>query len=494
MYAASAQYINAIKADTVELGWSGIINTVGGNTYSFSKDDIVPDSGSITRMISNQSLKLGTVFSSNLSTELILPSVSRYELFGATVKISNTVAGALDEIPMGKFTVIDAKQSADHISITASDDMLKFADVNFSAAVNNMVLSPYQWLITMCAACGVVLGMTLAQVQALPNGRRNTGFADSVVDVKNWRDVLSYLAIYLASYAYIGRDGKLYLGQYKASSDDTISENFRYSSGLSDFRTTYDGLYAIYKNDGVQEYVSNSNSGGLVLNIGTNPFLQFANQTNRQQALQEIIDAWDGIYYVPYQSEMGIIPILDPGDVLTFTGNQADVYDYGVVTKIVYNLDTKGRMTVVCTGDNPLLATAQDRFTKTVEGLSSEYSNGQETGSKSFWLIESHVIANNNIGGTKTLVAQINFDQKTDVQRMGFMFDCDGTLTDSAVVKIEITVDDELAYTQEYTDRKLKGKRDFPANTGFRVTGKGSHTAKVYMTVTDSPLLWSELA
>lgn len=494
MYAASAQYINAIKADTVKLGWNGTINTVGGNTYTFNKDDIVPGSGSITRMISNQSLKLGTVFSSVLSAELILPNVSRYELFGATIKISNTVVGASDDIPMGEFTINKATQSADHINITANDNMLKFADVNFSAAVNNMVQSPYQWLTTMCTACGVVLGMTLAQVQALPNGRRKTGFADSVVDAKTWRDVLSYLAIYLASYAYIGRDGKLYIGQYKASSDDAISENFRYSSGLSDFRTTYDGMYAIYKNDGVQEYVSNTNSGGLVLNIGTNPFLQFANQTNRQQALQEIIDAWDGIYYVPYQSEIGIIPILDPGDVLTFTGNQADVYDYGVVTKIVYNLDTKGRMTVVCTGDNPLLAEAQDRFTKTVEGLSSEYSNGQEMGSKSFWLIESHVIANNNIGNTKALVAQINFDQKTDVQRMGFMFDCDGTLTDSAVVKIEITVDDAIAYTQEYTDRKLKGKRDFPANTGFRVTGKGSHTAKVYMTVTDSPLLWSELA
>ena len=494
MYAASAQYINAIKADTVEIGWNGTINTVGGNTYTFNNDDIGPGSGSITRMISNQSLKLGTVFSSVLSTELILPNVSRYELFGATVKISNTAVGASDDIPMGEFTINKATQSADHINIAANDNMVKFADVNFSAAVNNMVLSPYQWLTTMCTACGVVLGMTLAQVQALPNGRRNTGFADSVVDAKNWRDVLSYLAIYLASYAYIGRDGKLYLGQYKASSDDAISENFRYSSGLSDFRTTYDGMYAIYKNDGVQEYVSNTNSGGLVLNIGTNPFLQFANQTNRQQALQEIIDAWDGIYYVPYQSEIGIIPILDPGDVLTFTGNQADVYDYGVVTKIVYNLDTKGRMTVVCTGDNPLLAEAQDRFTKTVEGLSSEYSNGQETGSKSFWLLESHIIANNNIGGTKTLVAQIDFNQKTDVQRMGFMFGCDGTLSASAVVTIDITVDDELAYTQEYTDRKLKGKRDFPANTGFRVTGKGSHTAKVYMTVTDSPLLWSELA
>ena len=52
MYPASAQYINAIKADTVELGWNGTINTVGGNTYTFSKDDIVPDSGTIVRTIS----------------------------------------------------------------------------------------------------------------------------------------------------------------------------------------------------------------------------------------------------------------------------------------------------------------------------------------------------------------------------------------------------------------------------------------------------------
>lgn len=491
MYAASAQYINAIKADTVELGWSGIINTVGGNTYSFSKDDIVPDSGSITRMISNQSLKLGTVFSSSLSTELVLPGVSRYELFDASIEISNTVVGASDVIPMGKYTITSAKQSADHISISASDDMIKL-DVPFNAALNNSIQSPHNWLLQICAAAGVTLGMTSAQVEALPNGRRKTGFADSVADAKTWRDVLSYLGIYLASYAYIGRDGKLYLGQYKAASDDTISKNFRYSSGLSDFRTTYDGMYAIYKNEGVQEYVSNANSGGLVLDIGTNPFLQFSNAANRQEALQEIIDAWDGIYYVPYQSDMGIVPIFDPGDVITFTGNQADAYDYGAITKVTYNFN--GRMTVVCTGDNPYLAAAQDRFTKTVEGLSSEYSNGQEIGTKNFWLLHTHDIANNNIGSTKTLVAQIEFEQKTDVQRMGFMFDCDGDLSASAVIKVEMTVDDELVWTEEYTDRRLAGKIPFPHNMGQRITGKGSHVAKVYMTVTDSKLKWSELA
>ena len=496
MYTASADFLTILKSNIRKFKWSGSIVTVGGTTYDFDTDPDSLDgkivSGTITRGISSQELSIGTAYSNSMSIEVILPGVSRYELYGGTISINCSLDGALDVIPMGVYTISEANQSTDHISLKAYDNMVKFDAVNFSASLNNSIQSPYAWLSQACTACGVTLGNSSAQISAMPNGSRKTGFADSVSDAKTWRDVLSYITAFLAGYAYIGRDGYLYIGHYKSASDDTITANFRYSSNLSDFRTTYDGLYATYKNEGLQEYVSNTNSGGLVLNLGTNPFLQITNQTNRQEALQEIIDAWDGIYYVPYSSDLPMAPIYDPGDVLKFTGNQAGTYDLGAITEITYNIG--GATPVKCAGSNPLLAAAQDRFTKTVEGLSSEYSNGQEMGSKSFWLIESHVIANNNIGNTKTLVAQINFDQKTDVQRMGFMFDCDGTLTDSAVVKIEITVDDAIAYTQEYTDRKLKGKRDFPANTGFRVTGKGSHTAKVYMTVTDSPLLWSELA
>ena len=496
MYSASADFLTKIKSNTRHLKWSGTITTVGGSTYDFDDDPNTSDgkiiSGSITRSISSQSLNVGTAYASTLSLEVILSGVSRYELYGGVVDISCSIDGALDVIPMGKFTISEANQTSDHITVKAYDNMVKFDSVNFIPTNYTSVQLPYLWLSQACTACGVTLGSTSAQISALPNGNRKTGYADCVTDVKTWRDVLSYITAYLGGYAYIGRDGYLYVGSYGSNSVDTVPSNFRYSSNLSDFRTTYDGLYASYKDGGLQEYVSNTNSGGLVLDLGVNPFLQFSNQTNRQAALQEIIDSWDGVYYVPYSSDMPLVPTYDVGDVLTFTDNQADVYDLGAITEITYSIGNP--MSVKCTGDNPILAEAQDRFTKSIEGLSSEYSNGMETGSKSFWLIESHVIANNNIGNTKTLVAQINFDQKTDVQRMGFMFDCDGTLTDSAVVKIEITVDDAIAYTQEYTDRKLKGKRDFPANTGFRVTGKGSHTAKVYMTVTDSPLLWSELA
>ena len=488
MYSTSATFQTKIKDKIRVFHWGGTINTPTPITLK-DKNFL---SGSLTRAISGQVLEIGSVYSSQLSLELDLAGVSRYELYGVTISLNVKLDGATDVIPMGVFTITEALQSASKITITAFDDMIKFDDAKFEPTLNTSIQSPYQWITDACTACGVTLGSSSAQIEALPNGNRKTGFADTVADVRTWRDALGYIGAYLGAYAYIGRDGLLYMGVYGSNSADTVPAGFRCSSNLSDFRTTYDGLYATYKSGGIQEYVSNTNSDGIVLDLGVNPFLQFSNSTNRQEALQEIIDAWDGVYYVPYEAEMPLIPTYDTGDVLTFVDNQAGIYDLGAITEITYNIG--GTMSVTCSGDNPKLAEAQDRYTKTLEGLSSEYSNGQEVGTKNFWLLHTHEIAHNNIGSTKTLVASIDFEQKTDVQRMGFMFDCDGTLSASAVIKVEMTVDDELVWTEEYTDRRLAGKIPFPHNMGQRITGKGTHTAKVYMTVTDSPLLWSELA
>lgn len=490
MYSASADFLTKIKSNTRQISWSGTITTVGGSTYSFNDDDIVK--GNVSRSISSQSLNIGTAYASTLSLEIILPGVSRYELYDGIIDISCTLSGALDVIPMGVFKISEASQTADHINITAYDNMLNFDAVRFETGQHVTIQSPYSWLSEMCLACGVTLGNSSAEIQGMPNGNRNTGFADVVSDVSTWRDVLMYLCAFLGAFAYIGRDGKLYLGSFRAVSSDTVPASFRYSSDLSDFRTTYDGLYATYKEGGLQEYVSNNNSGGLVLDLGTNPFLQFTDQTNRLAALQEIIDAWNGIYYVPYTADMPLVPIYDPGDVLTFTDNQAGAYDVGAITTITYNIGDK--MSVACSGDNPLLTAAQDRFTKTIAGLSKDYNNGQEVGSKNFWLLHTENTAALTVGSTKTQVAEIEFNQITDVQRMGLMFTCEATLSDTAVVDILITVDDSASYEFEVTEEKsVKGKRPFASTCGFRVTGKGTHTAKVYMKVTDNSLKWSDI-
>lgn len=489
MYNASADFTTKIKESIRQINWSGVINTP--TPISFSDDDII--SGELTRAISGEKLEIGSVYASQLTLEVNLPNVSRYELYGCTMTLTCSLVGATDVIPMGEFIITEALQSASKISITAFDAMIKFDDVAFSPALNDTVQSPFAWLTAMCTACGVTLGSTSAQIGALPNGRRNTGFADVVADARTWRDVLGYLGAYLGAFSYIGRDGYLYMGLYGSNSVDTVPASFRVTSNLSDFRTTYDGLSAVYKDGAVQEYVSNTNTGGLVLDLGTNPFLQFTDNSNRVSALQEIIDAWNGIYYVPYEAEMPLVPIYDPSDVLTFVDNQAGVYDLGAITEITYKIhDT---MRVVCSGDNPRLADAQDRFSKTIAGLSKEYSNGQEIGGKNFWLLHSENTSSISVSSTKTQVSEIEWNQTVDVTRLGMMYTCDGDLSATATVVLEINVDDEVDYTFEVSEVKsMVGKRFYSANCAFDVEGKGTHTAKVYLTVTDNPLKWSDLA
>lgn len=489
MYNASADFKTKIKQHERMFEYSGSIVT-DNDTYDYVGGDI--RSGKITRAISGDKLEIGTVYASELNIVLGL-SISRYELYGAEIDLSIKLVGASDVIPMGIFTISEVTQTQDRLNIKAYDAMIKFENVKFSPTSHTTIQSAYEWLVEACTACGVTLGSTESEISSLPNGTRKTGFADVVADADTWRDVLSYLGAYLGCYMYIGRDGKLYTGTYGSVAVDTVPSSFRYSSNLSDYRTTYDGIYNVYKDGGVQEYVANSNTGGIVLDLGTNPFLQFTEQENRLSALQEIIDTWDGIYYAPYDSDMPLIPIYDPGDVIEFTGNQAEQYDIGAITEIVYVIG--GQMHVTCSGDNPILASAQDRFTKTVAGLSADYNNGQQVGGKDFWILHSENTNSISVGSTKTQVSEIEWNQTVDVMRMGLMYTCELTVSATAVVSLEINVDDDEDYTFEITEQKaLLGKRQLNSTCGFDVLGKGLHTAKVYITVTDNALKWGELA
>lgn len=488
MYPTTATFDTLIKKNIRLFHWSGTINT--STPISFVDKDII--TGTITRSISGEALEIGSVYSSQLSLELNLPSVSRYELYGVTISLSVSIDGATDVIPMGTYTITEALQSASTITITAFDDMIKFDDVPFNPANNANVQSPLSWLSQMCSTCGVTLGMTSADMGTLPNGKRQTGFADVASDVQTWRDVLGYLGAYLGGFAYIGRDNKLYIGTYNMNVVDTIPASFRFSSNLSDFRTTYDGLYATYKAEGLQEYVDNTNSNGIVLDLGVNPFLQFSDQSNRLDALQEIIDEWNGVYYVPYSSEMPLVPVYDPSDVLSFIDNQAGAFDFGAITEITYNIG--GTMNVVCSGDNPRLAQAQDRFSKTIAGLSADYNNGQEVGGKDFWILSTTNTEAVTVGSSEVQIAEIEYVQKTFGQKIEMVLTVDSVLSATAEVNIRMTVDDDTDLEMNVTESKsMIGERVFHCSNPQNVLGEGNHIVKVYMTVTDSPLLWSDI-
>lgn len=489
MYNASADFKNLIKADERMFSYSGSIVTTGNDTYDFTGDDM--RSGKITRSIcSNDKLEVGTVFASEFDCELKL-DVSRYELYNGLINMSIELDGAEDEIPMGTFIISEINQTMDKLNIKAYDDMIKFSGVKFVPTSNTAIKYPHEWISAACTACGVTMGNTAVQIKAMPNGKRQLGYADIASDVETWRDVLGYIAAVLGGYAYIGRDRKLYFGTFKGTEDDTIPADFRYSSNLSDYQTTFNGIYGVYKKEGVQEYAENENADGLILDIGANPFLQFTKTTNRINALREIINVWDGLYYVPFDASIPMNPLYDPGDVLKFTGNQASD-DIGVITEIVYTVG--GQMSVKCSGANPRLAEAQDRFTKTIEGYSSEFTNAKSVGSKNAWMLSTTNTDMLVVSGTEIQLTEIEWHQSTVVQDIEMLLTIDAVLSATAKVQIRLNVDDEEDFEMIATeDKSFVGERVFHCTNPQKITGIGSHVAKVYMTVTDSPLLVGDL-
>ena len=151
-------------------------------------------------------------------------------------------------------------------------------------------------------------------------------------------------------------------------------------------------------------------------------------------------------------------------------------------------------MTVTCTGDDPRLQEAKDRFTKSVEGLSSDYNNGQEIGGKDFWILHVTNTDQITVSGTEIELTEIEWEQKTYGQHLEMILTLDATLSATATVNIRVVVDDDTDLQMSVTeDKSLIGERVFHCSNPQIVMGTGLHVAKVYMTVTDSPLLWSDL-
>ena len=490
MYPVSATFKDYIKRNTVSFSWHGTIVDTDENSYAISDENIVQNSGRITKRCSTNALSIGTACASELEMDLYL-DVDRYKLFGAVVTLYFTLnmGSATEDVPMGVYIINECDELRGKLSIIAYDNMVKFDDKKYSPKGDTTVKTPYTWLLEACTECGVTLGMTEAQIKALPNGERKTGYADVTGGIITYRDLICRVATYLCSYLYIGRDGKLYLGMYTNTAIDTITPSFRYSSDFSDYRTTYNGINHTYKEDGIQEYTSNDNEEGLVLDIGTNPFLQFTDDDNRMDALQAIIDAWDDVYYVPYKVDMPIVPYYDQGDVIAFTGNQATTDDIGAITEVVYSFG--GKMSIKCVGENPRLITTQDRFTKVIAGLN--YTNGQEVGGKEFWLIGMTNSEQITVGSTEIQVAEIEYNQSTYGQQLEMVLTIDSVLSATATVSVRVTVDDDTDLEMSVVEKRFKGERGFYCSNPQQVFGIGVHHCKVYMTVTDSPTTVGEL-
>ena len=404
MYPVSDAFLRAVRSNTRKYFWTGTIVTRGGMTYEFGAKEIVKGSGYISRQCCGSTeIELGTVYAAEMGITL-LSDIDRYTLEDAQVTLVFHLVladGSVEDVPMGVFEVSEANRLAKCLELKAYDFMLRF-DKSFNGF--ETVGTAYDFIALCCKRCKVEFANKRAEIDAMPNG----GVTLSVYtenDIETCRDVLFYVAQVLGGFFIINREGKLELRKYGKDPVMKVEQRHRFSSSFSDFITRYTAVSSTNKQTQIAEYYALDSDNGLTMNLGVNPLLQFGLKETREMLCRNILTDLSVIRYVPFDSDTIGNPALDPGDVLTFTGGQADEGQITCITSIRQKIG--GKQSLKCVGKNPRLAQAKSRNDKNISGLLNQIEDNAKTGK-----IGIHTFTNasaHEIGQTRVKLVSIQF-------------------------------------------------------------------------------------
>lgn len=448
MYPVSEAFLQAVQENTREYYWTGKITTKAGKEYLFGYEDIVKGSGYITaQCCGSTELEIGTVYAAEMGITLF-SQVDRYTLEDAKVEMSchfRLLDGSFEEIPMGIFEVSEANRQLKTLELKAYDYMLRF-EKSFNGFES--AGKAYDFLKLCCEACDVELVHSKEEIEAMPNGAELLSIYPEN-DIETYRDVLYFVAQVLGGFFCINREGGLELRKYSASSVLEIKEKHRFSSSFSDFITRYTAVSSTNLRTQQAEYYALETDDGLTMNLGVNPLLQFGLEETRRTLCENILTDLSVISYVPFDSSTIGNPALDLGDVLTFSGGQADGTQMACITSIEHRIG--GKQSIRCVGKNPRLAQAKSKNDKNISGLINQIEAGK-IGIHTFTNASAYTIADKDV---RIISIEFASSEETHVQFFG-----------------QVLVD--VAAVQEKRNASAKGSIVIPLNTGDEDTDTGS--------------------
>ena len=412
MYPVSEAFLRAVQENTRRYYWTGRITTKGGAVYPFGYEDIVKGSGYIfAQCCGSAEIELGTVYAAEMGVTLF-SQVDRYTLDGAKVELFyhlRVEGGGFEEVPMGIFEMSEANRRLHCLELKAYDYMLRFEkSFNGFESVGNA----WAFLELCCKACGVEMENTQGEIEGMPNGRELLSIYPEN-DIGTYRDVLFFVGQVLGGFFCINRRGRLELRKYGAEPVLEVQGRHRFSSSFSDFITRYTAVSSTNLRTQTAEYYGLDVDDGLTMNLGVNPLLQFGLEETRRQLCGNILADLAAVNYVPFDSSTIGNPALDLGDVLTFTGGQADGEQMTCITSFQCRIG--GRQSLKCVGKNPRLAQAKAKNDKNISGLLNQIEAGK-VGIHTFTNASAYVVAEDRV---RVISIEFAAKEETHVQFFG---------------------------------------------------------------------------
>lgn len=365
MYAVSHDLFEQTKKPVQSCYLRGTID----DRIQFAEAHVLKDSYSISCQSTEVTkVTIGTCYTKTLKLTLVhgLADELSDAWRGKKIKIEQgqMIEDEIEWVPMGEFFVDDPVWTVRGMNIKAYDRMMNFdVDVDFTQTSGHA----YDLLLMACTRCGVELGMTQAEVEALPNGTDPLGISEDS-NIIDYRDLIGYIAQALGGFAEIYRDGKLYIRNYHTAVDDTIQRNERFKNPtFSDFRSFFSEVSFISSVDEQEHIYYTGLSDGLKLELGNNPLLQHGLPETLDQQRQRITDAVAAINYSPFSVSVLTSPYYDLGDVLQFPDG-IGANRTGCCMSIIYKF---GRVDLKGYGENPAAQKAKSSTSKAISRAAS---------------------------------------------------------------------------------------------------------------------------
>ena len=444
MYSVSNDYITKMLEEVQTHKLSGTIDSI-----SFTGDDVI--GVSYNNKCSNKNVNIGGVNIGTLKLTFLRDILNRGDYLGKTITISDSLLLGYDadeepiweSVPIGVFYVSEATWSAKGmIDIVAYDCMSKLDDTLNIDTSSGTIYSFCKYIETQT---NTTFGMTEEECQALPNGTELLSpYEDN--DLNTYRDLLSALAQMCGGFATATRDGSWIIKNFGSASVLTVNKNRRMSgSKYSDFTTLYDAISYTDVKTGMNYVVGPNN--GLVMKLGSNPFLQYGSVDAIDRRLNAIITAILPMTYNPYVvSVLPALACLDLGDVVSFTDDYSENTSYGAIMGVTWTYNKS--FSVTSYGDNPNLRSAQSQVDKNISGLIRQTSQNEVT-----YYNFANVQEINIEPDVETSIAKIRFAsaQPTTVKILHeFIMDMIADLSDENSYELRYYLDDELISYKPY--------------------------------------------
>lgn len=374
------------------------------NEVPFDAENVLKGNLGYSNQCSNNSeFRLGGAYIGQLDITLLNVDIPRNEWRGQEIT-PNVIIGET-EIPVGVFAIDKANHTKNMVSIVAYDNMIKFDKECGSMEGTNG--SAYNLLMLACQECHVELGMTQAQVEALPNGTQPF-VLNEMGDIETWRDFIYWLAVSLGSFATMDRIGQLVLRTFHSSVDDTIDYDVRYNNSVyGDEIIKYTGINCVVSETQTIEYYHAEVDDGYTLNIGNNPFFQVP-RIQRQHYIENILEA---LSEIQFNTCNVIIPFgfhYDLGDVLKFPNGRGSATNLFCVMGFSFNYNGECKLTGI-----PGQKNSKSKTDKNLQGLLSTVGRNEFT---SYELKNPAPITINDNETARLLMARIASNTSTKAQ------------------------------------------------------------------------------